>query len=242
MSYYTSLVFYRPAKPPAITASDLGRFIARIHDEGLLVDDGLRVLQLKLGDSIDQDEKRATCLEELEHAPGLFVTKDIEWDLELRAPTTIADMIAGLANDNRRIYRAVALLGSPIDAVLNPITRTNSPENDVSFCPDTLGIDIGPINIGGLAADHPPLFVGWIGVSLSGSGYLFPWTSRDVLKRLEGKEPIQQLMEVCRSTWPVPPRELENRFIDMRRDIGDHWPYDELSKPWDWYWGFDESG
>jgi hypothetical protein len=225
-----------------MTANDLGVFLGRIREGGFLADDGLRNLQVKFGDSIDQDDKGTSSLEELEHAPGLFVSHDIEWDLELEDPVGIAEMIAALANDERRIYRASAMLGTAIDAILKPITRTNSPENERDFCPYSLSVDIRPIRIGSLACDEPVMFVGWIDISLSGPGYLFPWTPRHVVRRLEATDSTQRMMELCRSMWPLPPRELEDRIVEMRWEIGERWPYDELNKPWDWYWAVDESG
>ena len=125
-----------------------------------------------------------------------------------------------MANDNRRIYRASVSLGTPIDAVLQPITRTNSPENNIDFCPYDLDIDIGPVVISSLSC-YTPAFVGWIGVMLSGSGYLFPWTFRDAVKRLEGTPEIQRLTELCRSFWPVPAGQPEEHIVDMRKQIGE---------------------
>ncbi len=240
MSFYTGLTFYRPREPPAMTASELGQFIAQIRDAGLLANDGFKYLQVRFGRSIDQDERGTSDLEE-ETAPGLYIMKDIEWDLELSGPSDIAEIIAALANDKRRIYRATASLGTPMDAVLQPITRTNSPENTIDFCPYSLDIEIGPVMIGSLGCEALA-FAGWIGVSLSGSGYLFPWTFRDVVKRLEGAPEIQRMTDVCRSFWPVSPGPPEDRIVDMRTQIGELWPYEDLDKPWDWYWGLQESG
>ncbi len=59
----------------------------------------------------------------------------------------IQDIIEMLAGINRRSYRAHASLGGAIDAVLKPITRTNSPENDRDYCPDSLSFNIGQIEI-----------------------------------------------------------------------------------------------
>lgn len=240
MSFYTCLTFYRPREPPAMAVSDLGRFIAQIHGLGLLTDDGLQYLAVRIGDSIDQDEKNTACYE-AGAAPGIYLVKDIEWDLELSRPNGAAEIIAALVNDDRRIYRAFVSLGTPIDAALEPITRRNSPENEIDFCPDSLGIEIGPVVIGSLGCDAPA-FVGWIGVSLSGSGYLFPWTFRDVLKRLEDAPEIQRITELCRSFWPVPAGLPEDRILEMRMQMSELWPYEDFHKTWDWYWGVQESG
>jgi hypothetical protein len=105
MSFYTGLTFYRPRKPPAMTAGDLGRFVAQIRDAGLLADRGLQYLKTRVGDSIDQDDQGTTSYEEAEGAPGAGCVKEIEWDLELARPSGVAEIIAALAGDNRRIVR-----------------------------------------------------------------------------------------------------------------------------------------
>ena len=48
MSFYTGLTFYRPREPPAMTASELGQFIAQIRDAGLLANDGFKYLQVRI--------------------------------------------------------------------------------------------------------------------------------------------------------------------------------------------------
>ena len=164
---------------------------------------------------------------------------EIEWDLDLSHPGGIQEMIDALATDGRRIYRAHVSLGTPIDAVLQPVTRINSPENELDFCPDSLSVDTGPIERHG--CDFRA-FVGWIGLSLSGYGYLFPWTCRDVFQRLENTPEIRHIAEVCRSFWPVAPKLVEDRIVEVRKELGELWPYENLDKRWDWYWGIEESG
>lgn len=171
----------------------------------------------------------------------MFVSHDIEWDVDLSDPSGLQDIIERLTGDNRRIYRAHASLGGTIDAVLHPITRTNSPENDRDFCPDSVSLNIGPIEIYDLACEAPAL-VGWVGVSLSGYGYLFPWTFRDVFNRLEATPDIQRIKNVCRSFWPVPPEPPDTRIVELRPQLGELWPYKTFDRQWDWYWGLQESG
>ena len=57
MSFYTGLVYYRPCEPPAMTGQDLGQFIAKIYELGVLKEGGFEVMNVRFGDFIDQDEK-----------------------------------------------------------------------------------------------------------------------------------------------------------------------------------------
>lgn len=238
MSFSTSLTYYRPCAPPTITADDLARFISQLRDTGILTDDGFQMLHVKFGDSIDQDEQGTSWEEEI--SPCMFISHDIEWDVDLY-PSGLQDIIERLTGDDRRIHRALASLGGVIDAVLQPITRTNSPENERDFCPDSLWLEFGPVETYHLAGEAPAV-VGWIGVSLSGDGLLFPWTFRDVVDRLEATPEIQCMMNSCRSFWPVPPEPPEPRIVALRSQIGELWPYKTIDKPGDWYWGLKESG
>ena len=176
-----------------------------------------------------------------EVAPNMFLLGDIEWDLSISHPGGILEFISALRTENRRIFRAFASLGALVDSAIEPITRSNSPENEYDFCPHTLSIEVGPIELHSLGCDAQAL-VGWIGVSLSGDGYLFPWTFREVIGQLESTPEIQRITEACRAFWPVPLKPVEERIASMRKQIGVLWPYDDYDKPWDWYWGLQETG
>ena len=239
MSFFTSLSHYRPGSPPSVTADDLSRFIAQISETSSLTDSGLRLLQVKFGDSIDQDDKGTTWEEE--SVPGISMVHDIEWDLDLSSQPTHQQMVDSLASDQRRIYRAFVMLGMPIDDVLQPITRENSPENEINYYPDGLSVEIGPIKCYDMASEEP-LHVGWISLSLSGGGYLFPWTFRDAHARLQDSSQIRRLADLCRSFWPVALDSLDPQVIQLRKKLNELWPYDQFDQPLDWCWGLQESG
>jgi len=239
MSFFTSLTYYRPCTPPIVTGNDLANLITQLYETGTLTDSGFQILQVKFGNSVDQDEQDSSSAEEI--MPGLAVMDDIEWDLDVPKPSGIRGIIDALKGDNRPVYRAYASLGGAIDAVLKPITRTKSPENQINFCPDSVSLEIGPIEIFNLRSDAPA-FVGWIGLSLSGNGYLFPWKFRDVFERLESTPEVQRIAEACRSFWPVAPDRPEPCIVELRRQLDDLWPYDSFDKEWDWYWGIQETG
>ena len=239
MSFFTSLSFYRPCSPPVITVEDLANFITRIRDTGTLTDSGYQDLRVAFGNQIDQDLKDVIWTEQV--APLVRVVHDIEWDIESDM-SSIQEMIDCLSSDKRHVYRASIDFGEPIDQVLAPITRTNSPENESDYCPDSLSLEIGPVRCHSLASDDEPVLTGWISLDLSGYGYLYPWTFRDVVERLEKTPEVKRLTKVCREFWPVPSKRPERRFIEARNKHKDLWPYDDFDRPWDWYWGVSESG
>ena len=167
--------------------------------------------------------------------------REIEWDIDDLQPHGLEEIIDTLRGDVRRVYRAHLSIGTPVDSLLQPITRLNSPENDRDFTPDTLSISIGPVKVASLGSDDIA-HVGWISVNLSGYGYLYPWTIREVVDRLEATPEIRRLADLCRTFWPVPPAPPRAEVVAARGEMGDLWPYDQADKEWDWYWGVQESG
>ncbi len=89
------------------------------------------------------------------------------------------EIIAALTDDQRCIYRALIVLGDLKDEISQSITRTNSPENNIDFLPGSVGIQIEPIKTSELGSEVSN-FAGWLGVSISGPGYLYPWTFSEV--------------------------------------------------------------
>jgi hypothetical protein len=82
-------------------------------------------------------------------------------------------------------------------------------ENSVWFAPDSLSLEFGPIHVVDRELDAP-IHCGWIGLNVSGPGYPYPWTRRDVLARLENDPHLRQITELCRRTWPVPPEDADS--------------------------------
>lgn len=128
MGFFTSVSYYRPCKPPAVTGVELRRFIESLRTKGLLKSEGLLSAQVKFGDSIDQDERESGWQEPVPNCPGVFTMESIDWDIEERRIRTTAETTAVLDGCNERIYRAYVEL-PPTQELLDPITRRNCPEN-----------------------------------------------------------------------------------------------------------------
>lgn len=239
MSFFTSLRYYRPCSPPEVTADDLSRLVALLQDSEMLTDAGVRSLSVKFGDSIDQDDVGIVWEEEI--APGIAVVRGPDWDLELTGNPTVSEIIQSLASDSRHVCRASISLGSPVEAILRTITREPTAQNQIAYRPDGLSINIGPIECFDLGSEQP-VQMGWISLDLSGYGYLYPWTLREVVERLKRSRETRRLTEICRSFWPVPPELPEPRIAELRQEFSDLWPYDRFDEPWDWFWGVQETG
>jgi hypothetical protein len=227
-------MYYRPRKPPLVTADDLASVVAELSKTSKLTTSGMYGLKVKFGEAIDRDDKETIWYEQT--APGVARVHEIEWDIELSRAKGMDDIQMALAGDSRTIYRANVFLGMPTNDVLAPVTRMNSPENEIHYLPDTLALQIGPINAGLLSSDEC-VQVGWIALSLSGSGYLYPWTLADALERAATSQPIQVLTDIMRARWPVPPAVPDPEITELRRQLPDVWPHSDVDRKWDWYWG-----
>lgn len=237
MSFHTSLLFYRPAKPPLITGTQLGEFVDRLRSTHTLLDSGWRTLSVKFGRSIDSDNSPAVF--DVPIAPQLSRFESIDWDIDFRA-SGIQEIVDRLTSASRQVYRAAISLGDLRDDVIAAIQRRNSPENDIDLLLHELGFDLGPVELHQLGNDCV-WEVGWMSLSISGPGYLFPWAFRDVVARLESSALVGQITDVCRLTWPVTPLPVTAEAIAQRREAGELWPYGDLAKPCDWYWGVAEA-
>jgi hypothetical protein len=92
-----------------------------------------------------------------------------------------------------------------------------------------------------LAADDT-FHVGWIGINLSGYGYLYPWTFADLVHRADQEPAIGKMTALCRDVWPVIHSKPSWRQRRARRKMGELWPYPSTAMPLDWYWGLGEGG
>jgi hypothetical protein len=240
MSFFTSLQFYRPRPPPRVTGPELAAFVERLYALDLVEEGGVLSFSLKSGLSIDQDDQEANWEEPVEPGSCVYNMRSIEWDSQ-EYRSTRSELLAALHNFAGAIYRAQLSLGSLTPSFSQSISRIDSPENSHDFQPDSMNLTIGPIVLSNLTAEEQ-LHTGWIGVSLSGYGYLFPWTLREAVERLEGNHDVGRLMQTCRNQWPVAAEKPSEEICQVRQEYQTHWPYPEITKSWDWYWGVIETG
>lgn len=233
MGFASTLMFYRPQNPPRIMCRDLAAFLQKFLQLGLLEHDGTRggSLSVKYGEAIDVDDADPTPLVPTA-TEGIFITDDIDWDLQ-QYSHPLRKTIEVLNATDRGIYRAYIKLGGPTSEIFNALHREACAENDVEFAPDSWSLQIMPIETG----QDGDFLVGWIAVGISGNGYPYPWTLRELVNKAEAIPVIRQLMQLCSETWPVEPGTPNARIQAARRELEEYWPYDRFDLPWDWYWG-----
>lgn len=222
MSFFTTLNYYRPGEPPRVTARELAEFVAAIRDTRLTTDEHFVSFNIVCGRSIKRRGWSGTEIEQCNQG-------------------TMQNTIDRLGSIDATIHRAFVNLGTPVEQVVSRITRKDTPENEIDFTPDALSLEIGPIESFSLLSDDP-IRVGWISLTIAGSGYLWPWTFQDVLKRLNATPEIKTLTDLCRTRWPVEKSTPGRRLVKFRQNLGDLWPYEECDGFDDWCWGLAESG
>jgi hypothetical protein len=156
-------------------------------------------LELKFGKAIDQDRFPTTWTQPITEIIG--TAEGIDWDVSADLASSDA-LVEELKKHPQPIYRAFLSLGSVVDEISVTLTRHPSPENEIPLGLYSLDLELGPIDTFKLSSSRPRV-VGWISVAISGNGYLYPWKLRDLVQRAEGSAKLQELMQVCRRTWPV---------------------------------------
>lgn len=251
MSFYTSLHFYRPTAPPIVTGPALAKFLRDLNGTGVIGEFGGDLLKVKFGAAIDQDDRSEWIDTPVPGVPDVYSVSSIEYDLELDRVGLDA-MCRALEEHDRPIYRASVLLGIARGDIIAALRTTRPDNDDYNLCLWDVGVSLRPVSIGTL--DSEEFVVGWMSVSLSGQGYLFPWTPRDLTSRAEQLPPLRPVMDLCRRRWPVEAnataKVLErltaglrvHRTRRTRKQMAELWPYEDLDRPWDWFWGVDETG
>jgi hypothetical protein len=254
MSFYTTLHFYRPTPPPVVTGPALARFLLALSGTGLFERKGAEYLIVKFGRSIDQDAKGTTV--ETQVVPGMYSVRSIEYDLK-HDRISLADAVQVLSNHDRPVYRASVNLGILRQDVIAALQTERPDDRNTNLCLWDSTIELGPIELGSISSERS-FAVGWMSVGFGDNGDLVPWTARDLTGRAMSLPQLEPLTRICRETFPVDPdyrgpgfrsggtlRRLLQRPLSRfkrRRLMGDLWPFVELDRPWDWYWGVAESG
>lgn len=240
MGFFTSLSYFLPRKPPVVTPSDLKQFIERVADTGLLADKGILSLQMKFGDAIDQDYEDTLAAEPVTPEATLVLYGHYPWDVDCHAEG-LKEIVHALGDSRGTIYRAHVMLGTITDAVRGSLARDPCAENELGCWLDDCSLYLGPIAVGGLVTEH--VIAGPVGVSLSGNGYPFPWSSRDLVNRARTNPQILELEHLCNTFWPVEPgfsvEELRQRME------GEEWAefiiIPEEATEMTWLWGVQET-
>jgi hypothetical protein len=238
MSFYTSLILYRPTKPPLVTGPTLARFLGGFAECKLLKEEANSCdASIKFGSAIDQDDK-PTCWEEPVNQ-YVWESRQIDWDARHQAKS-IRELIPLVEQHRQGIYRAHLSLGCAHKGITKVLTREPSEENEDGLCLWDWSITLEPVAVHALGSETV-FRVGWIRVSIGGNGYLYPWKFKDLFRRAGSQPDLLRLEELCRLTWPVPSAPPDRKRTKGRKLMGELWPY-PMDEPVDWCWGVAESG
>ncbi len=234
MCAFTSAKFYRPRKPPIITGEDIVGFSAYMTDIGILKSSKIN-LQLRYGKAIDQDDKADSWTKPVGDGT-LGVVEEIEWDIVKYCLSRVeAEKL--LAKNKKPIYRGHITLGGLSKEVADFVNQPSRRADD-RLGLDTLSIHLGPVT----QLDIENQFsyeVGWMSLSLSGYGSIYPIPREEFVGRLVSCPPVHSSMEFCRTRWPVPPEQPAPEVVQLRRQMGDLWIGEDYESPWDWRWGIE---
>lgn len=251
MSFYTTLHLYRPSPPPIVTGPALAEFLRRLAATGIAESLSGDILSVKFGRAIDRDMKGTFIEEPVPGVLRMFSVHSIEMDIE-HSNITFDDALCLLSNHDRPIYRASVHFGTARPEIIAALQTQRPDDESVNLCLWDCTFHLGPVTIGSMSSEES-FMVGWMTLSFSGNGYLFPWEPRDLTDRAAALPELQPAVQLCREVWPVDPENpggtfgklvpaLRRRTISARRRMGDLWPHRELDRPWDWFWGVAESG
>lgn len=206
---------------------------------------------VKFGRSIDKDEKSTTIYEPIAGIPSISTVRSIPWDIE-HSHIPQSDAIALLKKHDRSLYRASVSLGMLRKDLFEALQTPRPDDGQMNLGLWDCHVILEPVELSTLDGDDTFL-VGWMSVSISGNGYCFPWTPRDLTSRAASLNTLRPMTEVCRQFFPVDPAGTPNvmtklspalrrrKVRAMRKRMGDLWPFEDLDREWDWFWGVSET-
>ncbi|MEL6497251.1 MAG: hypothetical protein AAFZ67_08015 [Planctomycetota bacterium] len=248
MGFYSSLKFYLPfTKPPRITGPSLVEFIRGFN--ALEVNPRFRRTHAKLipGFAIDRDVREMTTYEPYLARGSVFLSKlrrqpGIIEVGKIREQMPYEQYLDGIAAINKPIYRFFTSLGGTSRELSHRLTKP-SDDNEEVFTPDSWSLEIGPVRIGTPetadaiddALGHE--FAGWIAISISGNGYAFPRTHRQVVDEMTAEPELRAVADHVRSFWPIADPIPSKELIKLRQVMGDAYTGDSCEARADWLWG-----
>ena len=155
MSFFTSLKFVRPRKPPVVTGAALSTFLQQFFALEVVEPKRSlqqRALQLRFGAAIDQDD-RPPHFEEPEGDSGIVsAVRSITWDVD-ESPASVEELLAILKKELRPIYRAYVDLGPLPRWLFEYLAGPNGPIPEGHLALDSWSLEIGPIKSHGLSSE-----------------------------------------------------------------------------------------
>lgn len=232
MSFWSSLTFVRTGSPTNVSTNEVGSFFSRLKslkfmENGKRYSASIQFGSLtELAGAID----RGSGIVEFCEEPAW--DREDEWE-------SIDLLILSLSQLDRPIRQANFSLGFVTQEIFEATQRLPDEENDRQLSLDNVSFTIGPQWTVSLESDA--YRVGWMGLSMAGNGYFFPWDNREAKRRAEQRIEIQRVMDLCRVTWPASRIPPSTDTLNQRRMLNELWLYEDIERVDDWYWFIQET-
>lgn len=232
MGFYTTFKYYRPGPFPTVTCGDLLRLWNSIRSAGVRLSTA-PACRVKFGNLVADQEP----LDSWEgHVLQQCVEGECDIDFEGHTRPSESAILQALAQHaSQPVYRAHLHIGTLPEDARNRL-YVPDPKNDRVVMLGDVGFDIDPVELSGPEVMESYL-VSLMSLSISGNGYCYPRSTREVLDALRAEPVILASEQIVESIWPVPSIPPDDDAIAERRDMGELWMHD-LERPHGWAWGY----
>lgn len=237
MGGWTSVALVHPVcVPPAISGGQLAEFVDRFLSVGITSRDyEFRALEVKFGESIDQDDHGLYFEIPDPEIPGLASLGAQDTDIQLRGKGI--DLVSPLRRQNEVVYRASIGLGCISDGATDGVHA----KLGEGYLPARLfdwSFEIGPLTIESPVTGKE-LMIGWMSLSLGGQGYMTDkLTPKELVECVRELPECRAAEDLVRSCWPVRARSPSSGVRQIRKDMGQYWLGVSEDVPLDWFWTF----
>lgn len=227
---------------PVIRAHEIARFLREFHELGIVKTESPYLCSIKYGRKPNKNDRDLYEVVPMRGIRGMSSIRQQQCDIDVKGEKRF-DEIAALLDQNpeKRIYRASLYLGGVQPDFVERV-YIRSDKNELAVSMDSWHLTVGPQIIANPHSDSGDRFhLGYLAVSIGGTGYCMPRTQREVMDCVRAQPETRSVETICKSIWPAKPRSANRRAIKMRTAMGNLWPYDEIDRPVEWNWVIEES-
>ena len=243
MGFFSNAVFYRPDTPPIVTPNELSAFLEKLLNTGFAKHSKLSTADINWGDQISEDI-RPFDLEE-DNEGGWSTIKSIDPDFSYDGD--FRGLISELKTRKQTIGR-LFISGNFNKEQYEWFQSPHPSGEEINFRPDSWSLEFGEVRLGTLSGweldngeEISDLQIGMMSFAISGYGYFYPWEFKDWVEKFTISPCLQEVCELCRSTWPVDSAPPSEELVMLRRECDGLWPYDDIHAPIGWAWGPSET-
>lgn len=236
MSFFSSLTLFHPAKPPRISVGALRELAMALRATVGIVPDSLSTVNLKWGESIDQDHKSMNEVN-WDESGMIGTTAEPEWDVSVQQSQWESAWPDSLTGEET-LYRGYISIGSLTPEASKSLTAYLEGSDYEYIAPDCASVEIDPICPGTLATDEP-VCTGLVALNFAGNGY-FSWRNfEEYSTQYRDAAPVASAMSLCRDAFPV---KRDERFDKIDNHLGELFLNRDFYQEGDWILSVSESG